>query len=158
MDLRDEVAGTEGTIWTNHFLRTGFEMFSSGESSGYIAEKSESASGWLFPVGDEVHELGYTDMFTDMFDSIDESRAPRESFYDGYVVNVVMDAVYASAKSGRWEPVQLEDWRGGPTERLARKRREHDGKTVIKEEQMPDGRRKLILKDEATGVFSDVVN
>ena len=30
MDLRDEVAGTEGTIWTNHFLRTGFEMFSSG--------------------------------------------------------------------------------------------------------------------------------
>src|SRR5919204_1099663 len=32
MDLRDEVAGTDGTIWTNHFLRTGFEMFSSGGS------------------------------------------------------------------------------------------------------------------------------
>ena len=30
MDLRDEVAGTEGTIWLNHFLRTGFEMFSTG--------------------------------------------------------------------------------------------------------------------------------
>jgi len=158
MDLRDEVAGTEGTIWTNHFLRTGFEMFSSGEGSGYVAEKSESASGWLFPVGDEVHELGYTDMFTDMFDSLDESRVPRESFYDGYVVNVVMDAVYTSAKSGRWEAVQLDDWRGGTTERLTRRRREHDGKTVIKEEQMPDGRRKLILKDEATGVFSDVVS
>jgi len=28
---------------------------------------------------------------------------------------------------------------------------------VIKEEQMPDGRRKLILKDEASGVFTDVV-
>ena len=27
MDLRDEVAGTEGTIWLDHFLRTGFEMF-----------------------------------------------------------------------------------------------------------------------------------
>ena len=27
MDLRDEVAGTHGTIWLNHFLRTGFEMF-----------------------------------------------------------------------------------------------------------------------------------
>jgi hypothetical protein len=157
MDLRDEVAGTEGTIWTNHFLRTGFEMFSSGQGGGYVAEKAESASGWLFPVGDEVHDLGYVDMFTDMFDSIDEGRAPRESFYDGYVVNVVMDAVYASAKSGRWEKVRLDDWRGGTTERLARTRREHDGKTVIKEEQMPDGRRKLILKDEATGEFSDVV-
>ena len=54
MDLRDEVAGTEGTIWTNHFLRTGFEVFTSGAGEGYVAEKAESASGWLFPVGDEV--------------------------------------------------------------------------------------------------------
>jgi predicted dehydrogenase len=156
MDLRDEVAGTEGTIWTNHFLRTGFEMFSSGEGSGYVAEKAETASGWLFPVGDEVAELGYVDMFTDMFDALDGGGRPMETFYDGYVVNSVMDACYASAESGRWEPVQL-DWRGGTAERIARTRREHDGKTVIKEEQMPDGRRKLILKDEATGAFSDVV-
>ena len=75
MDLRDEVAGTEGTIWLNHFLRTGFEMFTSGEGGGYVAEKAETASGWLFPVGDEVTELGYVDMFTDMFDAIDEGRA-----------------------------------------------------------------------------------
>jgi predicted dehydrogenase len=157
MDLRDEVAGTEGTIWTNHFLRTGFEMFSSGEGDGYVAEKAETASGWLFPVGDEVAELGYVDMFTDMFDSIDEGRAPRESFYDGYIVNAIMDAVYASSASRQWEPVQIDDWRGGTTERIARQRREHEGRTVIKEEQMPDGRRKLILKDESTGTFSDVV-
>ena len=32
MDLRDEVAGTHGTIWLNHFLRTGFDMFTSGGS------------------------------------------------------------------------------------------------------------------------------
>jgi predicted dehydrogenase len=157
MDLRDEVAGTEGTIWTNHFLRTGFEMFSSGEGGGYVAEKAETASGWLFPVGDEVSELGYVDMFDDMFDAIDEGRAPMETFYDGYVVNAVMDACYAAARSGRWEPVAIDDWRGGGVPRIARERREHDGKTVIKEEQMPDGRRKLILKDEATGEFVDVV-
>ena len=157
MDLRDEVAGTEGTIWTNHFLRTGFEMFSSGESGGYVAEKAETTSGWLFPVGDELSELGYVDMFDDMFGALDEGRAPRETFYDGYVVNAVMDACYASGASGKWEPVQIADWRGGTTERIARGRREHDGKTVVKEEQMPDGRRKLILKDEASGDFSDVV-
>ena len=29
---------------------------------------------------------------------------------------------------------------------------------MIKEEQMPDGRSKLILKDEATGEFVDVVS
>ena len=27
MDLRDEVMGTEGSIWANNFLRTGFEMY-----------------------------------------------------------------------------------------------------------------------------------
>ena len=54
MDLRDEVAGTHGTIWLNHFLRTGFEMFTAGGGGGYVAEKAETAAGWLFPVGDEV--------------------------------------------------------------------------------------------------------
>jgi hypothetical protein len=45
----------------------------------------------------------------------------------------------------------------GLRSQVGRKRREHEGKTVIKEEQMPDGRRKLILKDESTGAFSDLV-
>ena len=157
MDLRDEVAGTEGTLWLNHFLRTGFEAFTSGEGGEYVAEKSETASGWLFPVGDEVSELGYVDMFTDMFEAMDAGRQPMESFYDGYVVNAIVDACYRSAASRAWEPVQLADWRGGGVERIARGRREHDGKTVIKEETMPDGRRKLILKDEASGEFVDVV-
>ena len=75
MDLRDEVAGTEGTLWLNHFLRTGFETFTSGAGEEYVAEKAETASGWLFPVGDEVSELGYVDMFTDMFEAMDEGRA-----------------------------------------------------------------------------------
>ena len=74
MDLRDEVAGTEGTIWTNHFLRTGFEMFSSGEGEATSPRKRRRASGWLFPVGDELFELGYVDMFDDMFDALDEGR------------------------------------------------------------------------------------
>jgi len=156
MDLRDEVAGTEGTIWLNHFLRTGFDAFSSG-AGGYVAEKAESASGWVFPVGDEIAELGYVDMFTDMFDAMDEGRAPMETFYDGYVVNAIIDACYRSAASRQWEPVELADWRGGGVARIERPRRERDGKTVIKEEQMPDGRIKLILKDESTGEFVDVV-
>jgi predicted dehydrogenase len=156
MDLRDEVAGTEGTIWTNHFLRTGFEMFSSGEGAGYVAEKAETSSGWMFPVGDEVAELGYVDMFADMFGAMDEGRQPMETLYDGYVVNAVMDACYRSAESGRREPVEL-DWRGGGVGRIAPLRREWDGKTLIKQEQMPDGRLKLIIKDESTGEFSDVV-
>src|ERR687896_2516332 len=81
MDLRDEVAGTEGTIWLNHFLRTGYEMFTAGGSGGDVAEKTEAEKGRLFSVGDELSELGYVDMFTDMFDAMDGRRRPMETFY-----------------------------------------------------------------------------
>jgi predicted dehydrogenase len=156
MDLRDEVAGTHGTIWLNHFLRTGFEMFTAGGSGGYVAEKAESAAGWLFPVGDEVSELGYVDMFTDMFRAMDEGSVPQETLYDGYVVNAVMDACYRSARSRAWEPVRL-DWRGGTTPRIAKVAELFEGQVVIKREILPDGRQKLILKDPETGDVVDRV-
>ena len=156
MDLRDEVAGTNGTIWLNHFLRTGFEMFTAGGGGGYVAEKAETSAGWLFPVGDEVSELGYVDMFSDMFDSMESGRAPMETFYDGYIVNAVMDAAYRSARSHGWEPVDIE-WRGGSTARIATSPETYEGSVVIKREILPDGRHKLILKDPSTGVFVDRV-
>ncbi len=155
MDLRDEVAGTHGTIWLNHFLRTGYEMFTAGGSSGYVAEKAETAAGWLFPVGDEVSELGYQDMFTDMFTALDGGGTPQETLYDGYVVNAIMDAAYRSANSGAWEPVDLFEWRGGATPRIAKSPETYEGHVVIKREVLPDGREKLILKDSVTGDYVD---
>jgi predicted dehydrogenase len=154
MDLRDEVAGTEGSIWLNHFLRTGMEMYTTGAGDGYVAEKAESDRGWIFPVGDEVVELGYVDMFNDMFDSLDNGSEPRETFYDGYVVNAVIDACYRAAASKRWEPVDLE-WRGGSAPRISSARRSVDGLDVVKEELLPDGRRKIILRDPVSGEFSE---
>ncbi len=153
MDLRDEVSGTEGTIWLNHWLRTGFEMFTTGGMGGYVAEKAESDKGWLFPVGDEVNALGYNHMFQDMFKAFEEGTSPMETFYDGYVVNAIIDACYLSAKTKKWEPVELADWRGkavddgeGDTRPLI------DGKyLLIKDEVMPDGKTKRILKDVNTG-------
>jgi predicted dehydrogenase len=153
MDLRDEVSGTEGTIWNNHWLRTGFEMFTTGVGDAYVAEKAESDKGWLFPVGDEVGALGYTEMFADMFNAIDQKRKPMEDFYDGYVVNAIMDAAYKSVESKKWEPVVLEVWRGQSEEESRSSGfREYDqNHWLIKEEKMPDGRNKLILKEKASG-------
>ncbi|MFQ3632972.1 Gfo/Idh/MocA family protein [Roseiflexus sp.] len=150
MDLRDEVAGTNGTIWLNHFLRTGFEMFTAA-GGGYVAEKAETETGWLFPVGDEVHELGYTHMFTDMFEAMDNNRAPMETFYDGYVVNAILDAAYRSAKSRRWETVEVE-WRSTePMKPLRRVSEEIDGYALVKEERMHGNKLKQILSDKTTG-------
>lgn len=156
MDLRDEVSGTEGSIWLNHFLRTGMEMFTTGAGDGYVVEKAESDTGWMFPVGDEVAELGYVDMFTDMFDAMDNGTTPAETFYDGYVVNAVIDACYRSAESKQWEPIDL-DWRGGVTPRIRPDRQTEDGLIVIKEETFPDGRRKMVLRDPETGAMSERV-
>jgi len=152
MDLRDEVSGTEGTIWLDHFLRTGFEMFTSVGRSGYVAEKAEKETGWLFPVGDEAHELGYVNMFTDMFDSMDGKTEPQETFYDGYIVNAIMDACYASISSKQWEPVKLEIWRGDRERSEENREQDYDDQfLLIKKEKMPDGRMKVILKDKKTG-------
>jgi len=152
MELKDEVAGVEGSIRLDNFLRTGFEIFSAPGKKGYVAEKAESDSGWLFPVGDEVHELGYNHMFADMFDAIEKGKKPIEDFYDGYVVNAIMDACYKSAKSKKWEPVELNEWRGDEQVEALNAFVEYDNKHyLVKEEILPDGRKKIILKEKESG-------
>ena len=152
MDLRDEVSGTEGTIWLNHWLRTGFEMFTAAGEKGYVSEKAESETGWLFPVGDEVGKLGYVEMFADMLNALDNDDQPMETFYDGYVVNAIMDAAYRSTESKQWEPVVLEDWRGSDEVDTDVQMAEYDADFfLIKKEKMPDGRTKLILKEKKAG-------
>ena len=158
MDLRDEVMGEEGTIWTNNFLRTGFEMFTTGKGGDYVAEKAESNSGWLFPVGDEINELGYNHMFTDMFSALENGVAPKETFYDGYVVNSILDAAYRSAKSKQWEPVKLDDWRGRKGLTKESHLTEYDpDHYLVKEEVTHYGAKKIILKNKKTGKIEEKV-
>jgi len=160
MDLRDEVMGTEGTIWINSFLRTGFEMFTTGKGADYVAEKAESNTGWLFPVGDEVNDLGYNHMFTDMFRSIENGSAPKETFYDGYVVNSILDAAYRSAKSKLWEPVKLDIWRGRTGISKDSHLTEYDADHyLVKEEVTHYGAKKVILKNKTTGkIIEQTIN
>lgn len=158
MDLRDEVMGTEGTIWINNFLRTGFEMFTTGKGADYVAEKAESDKGWLFPVGDEVNDLGYNHMFTEMFNCIETGRQPREDFYDGYIVNAIIDAAYKSAATKLWEPVNLEIWRGKENVGKANNLVDYDeDHFLIKEEMTHYGAKKLILKNKVSGKISERV-
>jgi predicted dehydrogenase len=158
MDLRDEVAGTEGTIWLNHWLRTGYEMFTGVGQGGYVAEKAEGDTGWLFPVGDEIGSLGYVEMFLDMFNAMDRGVQPMETFYDGYVVNCIIDASYKAARTKKWEPVQIEKWRGEEIHLQETGLKDFDeGYFLIKEEKMPDGKTKIILKDKQTGRISQKI-
>jgi predicted dehydrogenase len=158
MDLRDEISGTDGTIWLNHWLRTGFEMFTSVGQGGYVAEKAEGDTGWLFPVGDEIGSLGYVPMFMDMFNAMDAGKQPMETFYDGYIVNAIIDACYEAAQSKKWEPVIIQAWRGGSGGAAETALKDYDETHfLIKEEKMPNGSLKVILKDKASGQISQVI-
>jgi hypothetical protein len=127
-------------------------MFTTGKAAEYVAEKSESNSGWLFPVGDELNELGYNHMFMDMLNSLEKNIQPKETFYDGYVVNSVLDAAYRSAKSKLWEPVTLDIWRGqeGSGKKITPDEYDADH-YLIKEEVTHYGAKKLILKNKTSG-------
>jgi len=73
--------------------------------AGYVVEKADAETGWLFPVPDEVRVHGHDLMMADVIEAFRDGRAPRETFHDGYAVNAVLDAAYRSLRSGAWAPV-----------------------------------------------------
>lgn len=77
--------------------------------AGYLVEKADVETGWVFPVPDEVRVHGHDLMMADVVAAFREGRAPQETFRDGYTVNGILDAAYRSMASGRWEPVTLDD-------------------------------------------------
>jgi predicted dehydrogenase len=73
--------------------------------AGYLGEKADAETGWVFPVPDETHAHGHDAMMRDVVEAFRAGREPRETFRDGYAVNAVLDAAYRSMRSGQWEPV-----------------------------------------------------
>jgi len=92
-----------------------------------------------------------------MFEAIDEERKPIEDFYDGYVVNCILDSIYRSAETGKWEPVEIEDWRGGKHQKIKTTQEYDDEHILIKDEIMPDGKHIYIIQHKQTGRVSEIV-
>lgn len=105
LDLRNEVYGTEGTIFTDVTRETPIKVFSR-PGAGYVVEKAESETGWLFPPVDEAWIYGYAGEMRHFIECVAQGRRPREDFRDGYIVNVILDAAYRSMETRRWEPVR----------------------------------------------------
>jgi len=94
----------------------------------------------------------------DMFNAIEEGRAPKETFYDGYVVNAVLDAAFKSAKSKAWEPVKLDIWRGQENVQKASNYVEYDqDHYLVKEELTHYGAKKVILKNKKDGKITEKI-
>lgn len=105
LDLRNEITGREGTIYTDVTGSTGIRAFVLRDS-GYVVEKAGLTTGWITPVPDEPFVYGYVGHLKHFVDALREGRPFAETFEDGYAVNAIIDAGYRSARSGRWEPVE----------------------------------------------------
>ena len=75
------------------------------ESAGYLAEKADADTGWVFPVPNETYVHGHDAMMGHMLEAFAAGRPPSETFDDGLTVNLILDAAYRSVRSGRWESV-----------------------------------------------------
>lgn len=104
LDLRNEIHGTEGAIFTDVTRGTPIEAFSV-RGAGYLVEKAELEQGWVKPVPEEAVVYGYQAEMKHFVECIRDGTAPRENYEDGVMVNAIIDAAYRSSKSRRWEAI-----------------------------------------------------
>jgi predicted dehydrogenase len=105
LDLRNEVYGTEGVIFTDVTRETPIKVFTR-PGAGYMVEKADTETGWQFPPVDEAWIYGYREEMRHFIDCVANGKTPRETFEDGYVVNCILDAAYESVRTKRWEQVK----------------------------------------------------
>jgi len=101
MQLRHELVGTGGRLVTDTSSTPVWGFISN--PAGYLVEKADAETGWVFPVPEEARAYGFSQEMRHFVTAFAAGQAPAETFSDGYVVNCVIDACYASMKSGTWE-------------------------------------------------------
>ena len=106
LEARIEAYGSNGRI-VHDITTTPLRAFIE-QPAGYISEKADAETGWVFPIPDEARAFGYDEQMRHMVGAFRSGVQPREDFRDGYTVNAILDAAYRSMRSGRWEAVGLD--------------------------------------------------
>jgi predicted dehydrogenase len=101
LDLRNEIHGSEGSIFTDVTRGTALTSFST-KSAGYVIEKADIDFGWTRPLPEEAFAYGYQAEMRHFVECVRNSTEPRETYEDGYIVNCSLDAGYQSMKSHQW--------------------------------------------------------
>src|SRR5215467_1388765 len=106
LDMRNEIYGTEGSIFTDVTRATPIRAFVRSTGT-YLLEKAESNTGWVFPLPDEARVYGYHEEIKHFVECVARGETPRETFEDGVIVNTIMDAAYRSMTEHRWVSIDL---------------------------------------------------
>lgn len=107
LDLRNEIHGSEGSIFTDVTRGTPIQTFTS-RSAGYVIEKADIDFGWTRPLPEEAFAYGYQAEMKHFVECVRDGTSARENYHDGYAVNAILDAGYRSMRSGRWVRVKYE--------------------------------------------------
>lgn len=105
LDLRNEIHGSEGSVFTDVTRMTPITTFTT-KAAGYVIEKADIDLGWTRPLPEEAFTYGYQSEMKHFVDCIRHGRRTRESYEDGYVVNCILDAGYRSMRERVWIPVE----------------------------------------------------
>jgi predicted dehydrogenase len=103
MQLRHEFVGTAGRLVTDTSATPVWGFIEN--PAGYLVEKADAETGWVFPVPEEARAYGFSQEMRHFADCFAGQVAPAETFADGVVVNRIIDACYASMRSGTWQAV-----------------------------------------------------
>ncbi len=106
MELRNEIVGSGGRIITDSTSTPVWGFVTN--PAGYLMEKADADTGWVYPIPDEARVYGYQEELRHFLDCYRSGTQPRETFVDGYIVNCALDACYRSMRSGRWEPIEID--------------------------------------------------
>lgn len=105
LDLRNEIHGSEGSIFTDVTRDTPIRSFT-GKPSGYVIEKADIDFGWTRPLPEEAFAYGYQAEMRHFVECVRDDKPAREDYHDGYAVNCILDAGYQSMKAGKWVRVK----------------------------------------------------
>lgn len=105
LDLRNEVHGSEGSIFTDVTRSTPIASFTS-KPAGYIVEKADIDFGWTKPLPEEAFTYGYQAEMRHFVECVRDGKEPRETYEDGWIVNTILDAGYESMKGRKWVRVR----------------------------------------------------
>ena len=75
---------------------------------GYMVEKADNETGWVYPVPEETRAYGFSQQMRHFCQHFDAGTRPDETFEDGVIVNRIIDACYRSMKTHAWEKVETD--------------------------------------------------
>jgi len=101
-DVRLEIYGSDGAVFIDVTRETGIKLFTTAARSGYVVEKADVGTGWLFPTWREHETYGYLYELQHFLECVAKGHTPRETFADGYIVNRIMDAAYTASQEKKW--------------------------------------------------------